>query len=63
VESLDPDLLKVTIGVRIYPGTDLARAARDERVITADDDLLRPRFYMTPDLEPWIRAELVRRGL
>ena len=60
---LNLDLLKVTIGVRVYPGTDLARAARNERVITADDDLLRPRFYMTPDLEPWIRDELLSRGL
>ena len=62
-QSLGLDLLKVTVGVRIYPGTELARAAQDERVIAADDDLLRPRFYMTPDLEGWIRDELVRRGL
>jgi len=63
VESLDLDLLKVTVGVRIYPGTGLARTALDERVVAGDDDLLRPRFYMAPDLEAWIRDELARRGL
>jgi len=63
VESLDLDLLKVTVGVRIYPGAGLARTALDERVVAADDDLLRPRFYMTPNLQAWIRDELVRRGL
>jgi len=62
-ESLGLDLLKVTVGVRIYPGTRLAAAAEEERAITGDDDLLHPRFYMAPDLEAWVRDELARRGL
>jgi radical SAM superfamily enzyme YgiQ (UPF0313 family) len=62
-ESLGLDLLKVTVGVRIYPGTELARTALDERVVAPDDDLLQPRFYMARGLEGWIREELGRRGL
>jgi len=63
VESLDLDLLKITLGVRIYPGTELSRTALDERVVAADDDLLHPRFYMASDLEAGVRDELMRRGL
>jgi radical SAM superfamily enzyme YgiQ (UPF0313 family) len=63
VQSLGLDMLKITVGVRIYPGTEVARIAAAEGVIALDDDLLRPRFYMAPDLEGWIREELARRGL
>lgn len=62
VESLALDMLKVTVGVRVYPGTELARIAVEEGVLDPGDDLLRPRFYMTPGLEPWLRDELKRRG-
>lgn len=48
--SLRLDLLKVTTGIRIYPGTPLARVAIQEGVIGAGDDLLLPRFYLTPGL-------------
>jgi hypothetical protein len=49
--SLRLDLLRVTVGIRIYPGTRLARTAVREGVIGAEDDLLRPRFYLTPGLK------------
>jgi radical SAM superfamily enzyme YgiQ (UPF0313 family) len=54
-DSLGFDLLKVTIGIRIYPGTPLAEMARKEGVIAPGDDLLSPRFYMSPGLEDYIR--------
>jgi radical SAM superfamily enzyme YgiQ (UPF0313 family) len=59
-ESLRLDFLKVTVGIRIYPGTPLARRAVDEGVIAADDDLLFPRFYLAPGLEPWIQERVAR---
>ncbi len=49
-ESLHLDALKVTLGIRIYPETPLARRAVREGVIRSQDDLLFPRFYMTPGL-------------
>jgi radical SAM superfamily enzyme YgiQ (UPF0313 family) len=58
-DSLPVDMMKITAGVRIYPHTGLARKARAERVITPDDDLLFPRFYMVPELEDWL-PEIVR---
>jgi len=53
-ESLDLEMLRVTAGIRIYPGTPLARLAVAEGVIEADDDLLQPRFFMARGLDPWL---------
>jgi len=57
-ESLRLDALRVTVGIRIYPGTPLARRAVADGVIGADDDLLVPRFYLAPGLEPWIHERV-----
>jgi radical SAM superfamily enzyme YgiQ (UPF0313 family) len=45
-EDLNLDAMKITSGIRIYPGTRLARLAVAEGVIAPDDDLLFPRFYV-----------------
>ena len=61
--SLGLDGLRVTVGIRIYPGTPLAARAIEEGVIRPDEDLLNPRFYLAPGLEPWIRDRVVGLGL
>ena len=55
-DSLHLDGLKVTVGLRIYPGTVLHSIAVAEGVIGADDDLLFPRFYLTDRLRDWLLA-------
>ena len=55
VDTLGLDAVKITLGVRIYPHTRLAELARDQGVITDDDDLLIPRFFMAEGLEAWLR--------
>jgi len=57
-DSLELDMVKVTIGPRIYPETDLARQARGSGNIAPDDDLLYPRFYIEKGMEDWIRSTL-----
>ena len=57
-DSLGLDFLKVTVGIRIYPGTPLARRAVEEGTLDAGDDLLRPRFYLAAGLEPWIQERV-----
>ena len=47
--------MKITMGLRIYPNTDLARIAIKEGVIELDDALLLPKFYMVPGIEEWLR--------
>jgi radical SAM superfamily enzyme YgiQ (UPF0313 family) len=54
-ESLDLEAMKLTVGIRIYPLTRLAADARAEGIIEPGDDLLHPRFYIRPGLEPWLR--------
>jgi radical SAM superfamily enzyme YgiQ (UPF0313 family) len=54
VDSLKLDILKITMGVRIYPYTSLATGAIDEGVISSLDDLLFPGFYLAKSLEAWL---------
>ncbi|MCF8062395.1 MAG: radical SAM protein [Deltaproteobacteria bacterium] len=50
-DRLGLDLLKITVGIRIYPDTPLAELAVREGVIGAGESLLRPRFYLEKGLE------------
>jgi hypothetical protein len=45
----------VTIGIRIYPGTELASHARQTGKISPDDNLLLPQFYIENGMDAWIR--------
>ncbi len=57
-DSLELEAVKLTVGLRIYPYTELARTAVREGVIAKEDDLLQPRFYIAPGLEAWLRDEV-----
>ncbi len=54
-DSLDLDGLRTTVGIRIYPGTELEKKALSEEIIHSKDDLLMPRFYLAKEVDPWIR--------
>ncbi|MBM4306684.1 MAG: radical SAM protein [Deltaproteobacteria bacterium] len=53
-DSLKFHTLRITAGVRIYPYTPLAKIAVDEGVISSNDNLLLPRFYLSKGLEGWL---------
>ena len=53
-DSLQLDALKVTVGIRIYPHTALAKTAMDEGLILTEEELLLPRFYMVKELDDWL---------
>ena len=53
-ESLSLETLKITVGLRIYPQTALARTAVAESMIGAEEDLLLPRFYLASSLRKWL---------
>ena len=55
VDSLALEMVKVTIGIRIYPDTELACHARGNGKISPDDSLLFPQFYIENEMEMWIR--------
>jgi radical SAM superfamily enzyme YgiQ (UPF0313 family) len=50
-DALDIDALKISIGIRIYPDSDLARRAKEKGLISSENDLLMPCFYLNPALE------------
>jgi len=54
-DSLPLDAMKISIGIRIYPGTELAQTAVADGLIAPEDELLLPKFYMVPGLEAWLR--------
>lgn len=53
------DLVYITCGVRILPGTSLHEQALDEGYISPNDDLLRPAFYFSPHLTPKRAMEII----
>ena len=57
-ESLHLDALKISVGIRIYPNTALAARAVAEGIIDPTDDLLFPRFYLSPTLHNWLPARV-----
>jgi radical SAM superfamily enzyme YgiQ (UPF0313 family) len=54
-DSLDLEAVRITVGIRIYPNTQLAKIAVQEGIISAEKDLLFPRFYIARGLEGWLR--------
>jgi radical SAM superfamily enzyme YgiQ (UPF0313 family) len=53
-ESLHLEGLKITVGLRIYPHTPLARTAVQESFVGPGEDLLQPRFYLASALRAWL---------
>jgi len=53
-DSLHLEAIKITIGIRIYPETPLARIALQEGVVTEKTNLLLPTFYLARGLEDWL---------
>jgi radical SAM superfamily enzyme YgiQ (UPF0313 family) len=50
LEEVQPDKVFAVAGVRIYPGTPLARLAVNEKLISPEDPLMEPKFYVSDRL-------------
>jgi len=48
MDRLSPTAVIVMVGIRIYPHTQLQEIAIEEDVVAPHDDLLEPRFYISP---------------
>jgi len=53
-----PLMLDFGVGIRLMPHTRLADLAVKEGLISADDPLMEPKFYLSPHLEGWIEGYL-----
>jgi len=58
LEERKPVMLDFCAGIRIMPNTPLFDITVREGVISADDPLMEPRFYMSPDIKDWIEEYL-----
>jgi radical SAM superfamily enzyme YgiQ (UPF0313 family) len=54
LESYEPKMVNLKAGIRIHPGVPLHRRAVAEGVISPEDDLLWPRYYLAPAIREWI---------
>jgi hypothetical protein len=54
LRSLKPAMANVRIGVSILPGTAVAAKALEEGLIADTADLIRPTFYLAPEVRDWI---------
>jgi len=50
-DSLNLEAVKITVGIRIYPHTTLAERAVHDGIISTEDELLFPRFYVSLGLD------------
>jgi len=62
MDRLDPTAVIIMVGIRIYPHTPLQKMAVQEGVIKEEDDLLEPRFYISPLINHERLIELVTEG-
>jgi radical SAM superfamily enzyme YgiQ (UPF0313 family) len=53
-----PIMLDFCVGIRLMPHTPLSDIAVQEGIISADDPLMEPRFYISPDVKDWIEEYL-----
>ena len=61
-EHIGPrDLVLLTRGIRLHPGTPLWRRACEEGLIAPDHDPLEPAVYLSPDLDREAFMDLVNR--
>jgi hypothetical protein len=58
------DAVFFTTGIRIYPGTEIDRIARQQGVLNlAPDHMLEPFFYVSPELDRAWLAQRIRRAM
>lgn len=58
LDELGAESVRVTVGIRIYPGCELFNISVREGVIAAAQNLLYPAFYLAPEVEPWLQEHM-----
>ena len=53
-----PLMVDFCLGIRLMPHTELFEIAVREGMVSADDPLMEPRFYISPQIEGWIEDYL-----
>jgi len=59
MDELAPEIVRVTVGIRIFPGCGLERVAVEEGFISEGQSLLEPAFYLERRAKPWLYKKMV----
>ncbi len=51
IKKLKSTAVIAMVGIRIYPGTELEKISIKENIIKKNEDLLHPRFYLSPGIK------------
>jgi radical SAM superfamily enzyme YgiQ (UPF0313 family) len=54
LERYEPKMVNLKVGLRIHPGVPLYHQAQEEGVVSPEDNLLWPKFYLAPTIRTWI---------
>ena len=54
LRRIKPSMANLRVGVSIMPGTKEAQLAVDEGLVADESELIRPTFYLAPDVKDWI---------
>ena len=54
LRRLKPSMANLRVGVSIMPGTREAQLAVEEGLVEDESELIRPTFYLAPDVKDWI---------
>jgi len=60
LEERKPMMLDFCPGIRLMPHTPLFDIAVSEGLISVDDSLMEPRFYISPAIKDWIGEYLTK---
>ena len=59
---VEEDMVHMTEGLRVYPGTELYDTALEQGIVKESDNLIEPSYYFSTELGAGKLAELVRRA-
>ncbi len=60
MEEIEPTSVAIMTGIRIYPGSRIAEIAEAEGVTQKGEDLLAPKFYISPTISKETLVERIR---
>ena len=58
LDNTAPAFATIQVGTRVLPNTQMAQFALNEGLIKSESDLLKPIFYVAPDVRGWIADRL-----
>jgi len=61
MEEIEPTAVGIMTGIRIYPGSGIAELAEAEGIIQKGEDLLGPKFYISPTIDKETLVERVHK--